>query len=73
MSLLRPAVVPPLNFLSTYNVDVSRNGAARNVLNSRVASSSLTVPIKEPAAFQRISGPKISNNHQIEVDTCLGL
>jgi hypothetical protein len=59
--MLRPAVVLPLNFLSTYKPDdVSRRGAARKVLKTKLAASSsgagaVTVPIKAPALFQRIA------------------
>ena len=57
--MLRPAVVLPLNFLSTYKLDdISRRGAARNVLKIRLevpSSGTVTVLTKAPLLFHRIA------------------
>jgi hypothetical protein len=61
-SILCPAVVLPLNFLSVYKLDVSKRGAARKVSKIRLDVSSklvlVTVPMKAPLVFQRISRPQ---------------
>ena len=62
-SILCPAVVLLLNFLSVYKlVDISIIGAARKVSKSKLDVSSnlvlMTVPMKAPWVFQCISRPE---------------
>jgi len=60
-SILCPAVVLPLNFCSVYKPEISKSGATRKVLNTRLEVSSnqalTAVPMKALWVFQHISRP----------------